>query len=229
MNTALPEWSKAYAAFVDPSGGSNDSMTMALAHADGKLIVLDAIREVVPPFSPNAVVEQFAELLRRYQVWTVYGDRYAGEWCREPFLQRGIGYEISERSKSDIYRDFLPLLNSRAVSLLDHRRMRQQLLGLERRTTRGGKDSIDHPPGGHDDVANAVAGACLCAIEIAAVVPAHRLPSHAFNTYDPLATNEENAIAMARAEARSGYYTGPGWAPTWHGDERTQQQAYGVD
>ena len=106
----LPEWSKSYAAFVDPSGGSNDSMTLAVAHAEGKLIVLDAIREVVPPFSPNAVVEQFAEVLRQYQVWSVYGDRYAGEWCREPFIQRNVGYEISERSKSDIYRNFLPLL-----------------------------------------------------------------------------------------------------------------------
>lgn len=36
-----------------------------------------------------------------------------------------------------------------------------QLVGLERRTARGGRDSIDHPPGGHDDVANAVAGALL--------------------------------------------------------------------
>ena len=91
------------------------------------------------------MVEQFAEVLRQYQVWTVYGDRYAGEWCREPFIQRNVGYEISERAKSDIYRDFLPLLNSRAVALLGHRRMRQQFLALERRTTRGGKDSIDHP------------------------------------------------------------------------------------
>jgi hypothetical protein len=30
--------------------------------------------------------------------------------------------------------------------------------GLERRTSRSGKDSIDHAPGGHDDLANAVAG-----------------------------------------------------------------------
>jgi hypothetical protein len=29
---------------------------------------------------------------------------------------------------------------------------------LERRVARSGKDSIDHPPGGHDDVANACAG-----------------------------------------------------------------------
>ena len=219
----LPEWSKSYAAFVDPSGGSNDSMTLAVAHAEGKVIVLDAIREVVPPFSPNAVVEQFAEVLRQYQVWTVYGDRYAGEWCREPFIQRNVGYEISERAKSDIYRDFLPLLNSRAVALLDHRRMRQQFLALERRTTRGGRDSIDHPPGGHDDVANAVAGACLAAIEHAGAVPAHRLQSHAIDGYDPLATPEENMVALAREERRAGYFTGPGWAPTWVGDDRTQQ------
>ena len=33
-----------------------------------------------------------------------------------------------------------------------------QLIGLERRTARGGRDSIDHGPGGHDDVCNAVAG-----------------------------------------------------------------------
>jgi hypothetical protein len=37
-------------------------------------------------------------------------------------------------------------------------------VSLERRTARGGRDTIDHPPGGHDDVANAVAGACTLAI-----------------------------------------------------------------
>jgi len=34
-----------------------------------------------------------------------------------------------------------------------------QLVGLERCTTRAGKDSIDHAPGSYDDLANAVAGA----------------------------------------------------------------------
>ena len=38
-------------------------------------------------------------------------------------------------------------------------RLVNQLCGLERRTARSGKDSIDHGPGGHDDLANAVAGA----------------------------------------------------------------------
>ena len=57
----------------------------------------------------------------------------------------------------------LPILNSGRVELLDHPRLATQLTGLERRTARSGKDSIDHAPGGHDDVANAVAGALMLA------------------------------------------------------------------
>ena len=37
-------------------------------------------------------------------------------------------------------------------------RLIAQICGLERRTARGGRDSIDHAPGSHDDAANAVAG-----------------------------------------------------------------------
>ena len=86
------------------------------------------------------------------------GDRYAGEFPREQFRKCGISYEVSAQAKSDIYVNFLPLLNSRKVELLDHPRLISQLTGLERRTSRAGKDSIDHAPGGHDDVANAAAG-----------------------------------------------------------------------
>jgi hypothetical protein len=50
------------------------------------------------------------------------------------------------------------LRNSSRVELLDHPRLVAQLCTLERRTARGGRDSIDHPPGGHDDIANVVAG-----------------------------------------------------------------------
>jgi hypothetical protein len=53
----------------------------------------------------------------------------------------------------------LPLINSQQVELLDNSRMISQLCSLERRVGRGGRDSIDSPPGGsHDDVANCVAG-----------------------------------------------------------------------
>jgi len=158
----LPVWGISYAGFVDPSGGSADSMTLGIAHAekDGSAI-LDCIREVRPPFSPESVVSDFAAVLKSYRIDRVHGDRYAGEWPREQFAKAGIIYQPSERSKSEIYRDALPLLNSGKAKLLDLPRLAAQLCNLERRTSRGGRDSIDHPPGGHDDIANAAAGALL--------------------------------------------------------------------
>jgi hypothetical protein len=152
-----------YIAFVDPSGGSADSMTLAVGHREGQVALLDAIRERRPPFSPEAVVSEFCDLLKRYRVSKVEGDRYAGEWPREVFKNHGITYDASARPKSDLYRDLLPRLNSGEIDLLDEQRLIAQLVGLERRTSRGGRDSIDHAPGSHDDLANAVAG-CLVGV-----------------------------------------------------------------
>ena len=64
----LPDRGYRYYAFVDPSGGSNDAMTLAVAHKAGVTVVLDAVREIRPPFSPEAVVEEFAKLLRSVSV-----------------------------------------------------------------------------------------------------------------------------------------------------------------
>jgi hypothetical protein len=153
-----------YFAFVDPSGGTSDSMTLAIAHRekDGRA-VLDAIRERRPPFSPEDVTSEFAMLLRVFRVAKVVGDRYGGEWPRERFRLHGVTYELAEKPKSDIYRDVLPALNSGKIELLDHPRLVTQICGLERRTARGGRDSIDHPPGAgcHDDLANSALAALL--------------------------------------------------------------------
>jgi hypothetical protein len=152
-----------YSAFIDPSGGSSDSMTLAIAHKDRgtDVAILDAVREQRPPFSPENVVEDFARLMKSYGITKVVGDRFAGEWVRQPFQQYGITYNLADRSKSDLYRDCLPLLNSGRVELLDLPRLMNQLCALERRVSRAGRDSIDHPPNSHDDVANASCGALL--------------------------------------------------------------------
>jgi hypothetical protein len=147
-----------YSAFVDPSGGSADSMTLAIGHRADDVAILDAVRERKPPFSPEDVVSEFAALLKSYRVTKITGDRYAGEWPRERFSEHGVTYEPAAKPKSDLYRDLLPAINSRKVDLLDDARLIAQLVGLERRTARGGRDSIDHPPGSHDDICNAVAG-----------------------------------------------------------------------
>jgi len=150
-----------YWAFVDPSGGSQDSMTLAIAHNEKGTAILDAVRERVPPFSPKAVVKEFCELLRRYRITQVTGDRYGGEWPREVFRDNGIQYKTSDKTKSDLYIGLLPLVNSQQCELLNHKKLISQLCNLERKTSRSGKDSVDHGPGGRDDVANAVAGALV--------------------------------------------------------------------
>jgi hypothetical protein len=153
-----------YFGFVDPSGGSADSMTLAIAHRTRTgANVLDLLREVKPPFSPEKVTREFAETLKSYGITEVTGDRYAGEWPRERFRNSGITYKPSERNRSEIYLELLPLVNSKRAWFLDSPRLVTQLTGLERRASRSGAESIDHAPGGHDDLANAAAGALVLA------------------------------------------------------------------
>jgi hypothetical protein len=151
-----------YYAFCDPSGGSADAMTLCVGHREEDVVVVDALRERRPPFSPEDVVAEFCELLKNYRVTRVIGDRYAGEWPRERFRNHDVTYEPAAKAKSDLYRDLLPAINSRKIDLLEHPRLLTQLVSLERRTARGGRDSIDHLPGAHDDLANAIAGLCGC-------------------------------------------------------------------
>ena len=130
--------------------------------------VLDMVREVQPDFSPRNVVEGFARDLKRYGVTDVQGDHWGGEFPRELFREHGITYRPADHPKSDLYREWLPLLNAGRLQLLDLPRLKAQFCGLERKVARSGQESIDHAPGGHDDVANAVAGACVRAARMRA-------------------------------------------------------------
>jgi hypothetical protein len=147
-----------YRAFVDPSGGSKDAFTLAIGHRDNDRIVVDALRETRPPFSPDGVASAYSELLKRYGLHSTTGDRYAGEWPRERFREHGVVYELAPKPKSELYLSLLPELNSGRVELLDNPQANNELIRLERRTARGGRDSVDHPPNSHDDLANVIAG-----------------------------------------------------------------------
>jgi hypothetical protein len=157
----LPRMSgTSYVAFVDASAGSSDSYSLAIMHRNpASGLVLDLVREIRPPFSPEEATWQLAGVVKSYGLTKVVGDRWGGEWPREQFRNAGVEYEVAELTKSQIYTEALPVFNAHRIELLDHARLRAQLLGLERRTARGGRESIDHAPHAHDDIANAVAGA----------------------------------------------------------------------
>ena len=151
-------YANTYIAFADPSGGSHDSFTVAIGHAEDGDRVLDVLKEWRAPFQPEEVVKECSDTLKTYKVSRVKGDHYAGNWPKERFRKNGIVYESCEQRKSDLYRDSLPLLNTGVVQLLDNVKMKTQICSLERKQSRGGKFTIDHPPGGQDDLANAVLG-----------------------------------------------------------------------
>jgi len=150
-----------YRAFVDPSGGSSDSFTLAIVHEEADIAVLDCVREIKAPFSPDAATKEMADTIKAYGLKSVTGDRYGGEWPRERFRVHGIDYLLSEKDRSGLYLEALPRLNAGKVELLDLKQIERQFCGLERRTARSGKDSVDHAPGSHDDVVNAIAGAIV--------------------------------------------------------------------
>jgi len=152
-----------YKAFIDAAGGSGaDAFTLAISHKEKSgAVILDLIRERRPPFSPAEVVKEFSDTLKSYGLKSAVGDRYGGEWVKESFREFGVTIKNSELSKSEIYLEFLPMILSGQVELLDDRKLCGQLQNLERRTRSGGRDLVDHPAGLHDDLANSVAGSCV--------------------------------------------------------------------
>jgi hypothetical protein len=151
-----------YRSFCDPSGGRSDAMVLGIAHGEGERAILDLLREILAPFSPQEAVREFCQLLKGYRISEVTGDRYSAEWVQEAFERHGVRYLPSEKNRSELYLEFLPALTSGQIELLDNERMKQQFAGLQRRTCPG-RDSVDHGVAGHDDLSNAAAGA-LCRV-----------------------------------------------------------------
>jgi hypothetical protein len=155
-------------------------MTLAIVHLEAEgpdtppVVVVDAVRETRPPFNPREVTQAYAALCRTYACDTVHGDRVGMGWIDQAFASHHLTYQVAESSKSELYAPLLPLITTGSLELPDHPRLVQQLQGLERRPTGTGRDAIDHRSRGHEDLANAVAGAAVLAMR-AAQTPEPRL------------------------------------------------------
>jgi hypothetical protein len=160
----IPRPGVQYNAFVDLSGGRSDASALAIGHRDEKKkIILDCLDWHPSPNDPHAVVASMAKRLQEWNIKRVTGDAYAAEFASRAFQDRGITYSHCEKTKGVLYAELLPILCAGEIELLDHKLLIKQLAGLERRTRSGGRDVIDSPPKGHDDLSNVVAGvAFLC-------------------------------------------------------------------
>jgi hypothetical protein len=157
----LPPAKVRHFAAVDPSGGGADAFTLAIAHVEGDRIVQDVARGWSKPrggqVNLEGIVRQIADVLRAYGLQTCTGDNYSKLWVQQRFQDVGIRYMVSRATRSDAYLALEPLLLQGSVELLDHPEMIRQLGLLEKRYKPGGRVSVDHPTGAHDDYANAVA------------------------------------------------------------------------
>lgn len=152
-----------YVAFVDVSGGRIDDAALAIAHRQGKTVVIDALFRYKPPFDPRQVIQRMVDECRRYNVRRTLGDNYSAEFVSGAFADKGMLYKRCETPKTGLYVELLSKITSGEVELLDDPVLVNQLAALERRVRAGGKEIIDHPKGGHDDLANVIAGAVFVA------------------------------------------------------------------
>lgn len=154
----LPRPGVQYKAFFDPSGGRADDAVLAIGFLKSRTVKLAKLCRWRPPCNPYEVCGRAADELKRWGIRRVTGDNYAAEFVARAFAGSGIKYDRCEKTKSQLYGELLPKMCAGEVSLLDNEDLVNQLAALERRTRSGGKDVVDHPPGGHDDLSNALAG-----------------------------------------------------------------------
>ena len=147
-----PVAGESYVAFVDPSGGASDSMTLGIAHAEGDVAILDAVREVRPPFSPDAVVSDFVDLLNRYGVHEVTGDRCGGAFVGEQFDPARHDIPRKRTLEDATFTASCCHSQQQRDRVARYPSIAARLGGLERRTARGGRDLIDHAPNSTDDL-----------------------------------------------------------------------------
>jgi hypothetical protein len=152
-----------YSAFVDVSGGRHDASVIAIGHAekgesDAQYYVADVVRGFRAPHDPASAVRDFASLAKEYRVTEIFGDAYAADWVSGAFAEAGVSYRRSALNRSALYLEGLPLFVRGLVKIPDHSILARELRLLERRTTRGGRDSVDHGTSGSDDHANALFG-----------------------------------------------------------------------
>jgi Transposase IS66 family len=118
--------------------------------------VEEDIRGKDPATRVKARQERSAAVVARlFDLWETELPRLSGKSKLE---QHGITYTPAEKSKSDLYLEALPLFTRGLISIPNIPPLIRELRLLERQAHRGGRESVDHPRRGSDDLANSVCG-----------------------------------------------------------------------
>jgi hypothetical protein len=119
------------------------------------------------PLNLSGVIADIVAIARRYRVYDVTGDAYAAGWVTQAFERAGFPYQHAPLDRSAAYLEAEPFLTQGRVALLESEPLFRELTQLERRPRPGGRDRIDHPSGGYDDLANVTClGIALLGLEL---------------------------------------------------------------
>lgn len=148
-----------YKCYVDVAGGGGkDSYSICVGHLENEKAIIDMVRSRAPKFNPDEVTSQYCDLIKEYRVSKVIGDKFSGDWASNSFAKHDIGYERSEKTKSELYLEAESPFNTERVDIPDKELAVTQLKNLIRKTRSGGKDSVDTDSGQPEDEANVIAG-----------------------------------------------------------------------
>ena len=148
-----------YWAFTDTAGGSGkDSYALSIGHIEDGRVIVDLVRSRPPPFDPDEQTKEYCELLHRYRINRVQGDRFSGDWCARSHQKNGVFYQKSERPKNEIYLECESPFNCGIVEIPPLESLSHQLKMLVRTPRSGTKDRVDTPSGQPEDEANVCCG-----------------------------------------------------------------------
>jgi hypothetical protein len=162
-----------YRAHTDPSGGatSGDAYKLCIGHKDGERLVVDVVRGRTGPFNPQQVTKEYADLCRQYRISSVTGDRYAKLWVQQAWRDLLGGYVESPLYAWELYLEALAPFNRGLVELPPDLALVREFKSLQRVAGRSGKESVEHPRGCHDDMANSVVGSLRLLSKVEQKIP----------------------------------------------------------
>lgn len=153
-----------YVAAIDPAF-RHDAFGFTICHCDpAEGIVQDYVQRWHDPFgtplNPGEIFPVIAEVLKQYNIKSVYSDQYTIETLQYIAQQHGFGIEevtFSSESKASIYANLQQLLNQEKLRLLDDQQTITELKSIEKKNTQAGGVTISAPDGQHDDMATVLA------------------------------------------------------------------------
>lgn len=155
-----PEPGNYYVATMDPAF-RRDAFAFAIGHLkDGRFILdyLDAPRGTREnPLSPEVRIAQIAVMCRKYKIATITTDQYHDVSLQELALAHDLTvepYYLNAKIKKQVWGEFVAMLNTGSVKLLDHAELLEEMMGMERELTPQGNTKIY---GKRDDSATVVA------------------------------------------------------------------------